>query len=173
MPVGPPEDSTLRRFFHSGCFILNTGGAAMGKNALLETAYDHFEKGHYKKAMECFEQDLCFTHKPGAISCYALCVAYIEKNYENAISLCTMAAKKEFYNPEIYFNLGRILTLSGQKAFAFKAYRKGLRIDGRHRGLINALREMGIRRKPLIPFLSRKNLANKFLGVISRKFTVT
>ena len=123
--------------------------------------------GEYAEALKVFEEDLCFTQNPMAMSYYALCLASAEGNYDKAISLCLMAAEKEFYNPEIYFNLGRIFLLSGQKGVAVKAFRKGLSFDNSHSGLLGEIRRLGVRRKPVLTFLSRQNAVNKFLGILS------
>jgi hypothetical protein len=88
----------------------------------------------------------------------------VEKDYEMATSLSVEAVKQEFYNPEIYKNLGRILYLKGQKGRAFKAYKKGLVIDDTHQGLLRGMKEMGMRRSPPIAFLGRGNPVNKLLG---------
>jgi tetratricopeptide (TPR) repeat protein len=147
--------------------MMNVGGASMDKDYLLKKALYLTKKGLYKNAMRCFKEEPDLTLKPAAMSYYALCVAFVKKDYENAISLCVAALKREFYNPEIYANLGRILAVSGQKAFALRAFRKGLRIDDTHCGLMKELRAMGVRRKPLLPFLPRENPINKFFGILT------
>ncbi|MBI5237495.1 MAG: hypothetical protein HY887_03625 [Deltaproteobacteria bacterium] len=121
----------------------------------------------YEDALKIFDQDLCFTQNPIAMSYYALCLAHIEGNYERAISLCLMAAEKEFYNPDIYLNLGRIFLLNGQKGVAVKAFKKGLRLDDRHQGILNEVTRLGIRRRPVLTFLHRGNPVNKFLGMVT------
>jgi tetratricopeptide (TPR) repeat protein len=168
MPVGPPKDITLWRFFLTQVpYMMNFGGASMDKDYLLKKALYLTKKGLYKNALRCFKEEPDLTLKPAAMSYYALCVAFVKKDYENAISLCVAALKREFYNPEIYANLGRILAVSGQKAFALRAFRKGLRIDDTHCGLMKELRAMGVRRKPLLSFLPRENPINKFFGILT------
>src|SRR5574337_1593238 len=88
--------------------------------------------GRFSEALRVFDEDLCFTQHPTAMSYYAVCLANVEGNYDKAISLCLMAAEKEFYNPEIYLNLGKIFLLNGQKSVAVRAFRKGLKFDSCH-----------------------------------------
>jgi tetratricopeptide (TPR) repeat protein len=170
MPVGPPEDINLWRFLTSVSFLTQIGGAGLDKNYLLKKALYLTKKGYYKAALKCFEEEKCYMLRPFAMSYYALCLARVKKDYENAISLCITALKRAFYSPEIYVNLGRILILSDRKAHALKAFRKGLMLDDTHPGLIRERHAMGLRRRPLIPYLSRENPVNKFFGVLTRRF---
>lgn len=137
---------------------------------VIEEGVSLARSGVYGEALKIFEEDLCFTQNPMAMSYYALCLANEENNYDKAISLCLMAAEKEFYNPEIYYNLGRIFLLNGQKSVAVKAFRKGLSFDSSHNGILSEVRKMGMRRKPPLSFLSRQNTLNKFLGLLTYRF---
>ncbi len=123
-------------------------------------------QGQYAEALKVFDEELCFTQDPGAMSYYAMCLASIEGNYDKAISLCLTAAEREFYNAEIYLNLGRILLLNGQKSSAIKAFRKGLKFDDMNDEILNEIKRLGVRRKPFFPFLPRESAFNKFMGGI-------
>ncbi len=144
----------------------------MSSSAIIEKGIALARDGEFEKAVKVFDQDLCFTQHPTAMSYYALCLANVEGNFDKAISLCLMAAEKEFYNPEIYLNLGRIFLLNGQKAVAVRAFRKGLKFDSTHFGLMGEMRKLGVRRKPVISFLHRTNPVNKFLGIIADRMVV-
>lgn len=143
--------------------------AAMDINTIAEEGMRLTKEGRFSEALKLFDQDLSFTHNPAAMSFYALCLAEVEGNYERAISLCLMAAEKEFYNPEIYLNLGRIFLMNGQKNVAVKSFKKGLRFDTTHAGLIGEIRKLGLRRKPVFGFLQRTNALNRLFGRLSYK----
>jgi len=144
----------------------------MSSSAIIEKGIGLAREGEYEQALKVFDQDLCFTQHPTAMSYYALCLANVEGNFDKAISLCLMAAEKEFYNPEIYMNLGRIFLLNGQKAVAVRAFRKGLKFDNSHFGIMSEMRKLGVRRKPVISFLQRTNPVNKFLGILADRMVV-
>ena len=144
----------------------------MSGNAVIEKGVGFAREGEFEKALKVFDQDLCFTQHPTAMSYYAVCLANVEGNFDKAISLCLMAAEKEFYNPEIYLNLGRIFLLNGQKSVAVRAFRKGLKFDSTHFGILGEMRRLGVRRKPVIGFLHRTNPVNKFLGMIADRMVV-
>ncbi|MEE8184881.1 MAG: hypothetical protein V3T96_00580 [Thermodesulfobacteriota bacterium] len=139
----------------------------MEKDNALEEGITLAKNGEYKKALNIFEEDLQFTKNPTIMSYYAFCLAAVEKKFEQAISLCLMAIEREFFNPDIYLNLGKVYMVNGQKAIAIKAFRKGLSIDNTHPELIKEIKGMGIRRKPIISFLHRKNIVNKHLGTLA------
>lgn len=142
----------------------------MDINKVIEDGITLAREGHYADALKIFEDDLCFTQNPTAMAYYALCLANIEGNYDKAISLCLMAAEKEFYNPEIYLSLGRIFLLNGQKAVAVKSFRKGLTFDSSHNILLQEVKKLGMRRKPVITFLPRQNMVNRLFGLLSYRF---
>jgi tetratricopeptide (TPR) repeat protein len=125
--------------------------------------------GRFEDALRVFDEDLSFAQHPTAMSFYAVCLAAVEGDYEKAISLGLLAAEKEFYNPEVYLNLGKIFLLRGQKSVAIKAFRKGLRIDDTHSALKEEIRRLGQRRRPVVPFLPRQNMLNKLLGMLAVK----
>jgi len=136
----------------------------MENERLIERGLYLAQKGHLEEALKVFEEEFCFAHHPGATSYYALCLAEVERDYDRAVSLCLLAAEREFYNPDVYFNLGRIFLLKGQKVYAIKSFKKGLQFGTNHAELVNAIKKLGSRRKPIVPFLPRHHFINKFLG---------
>lgn len=139
--------------------------------AKVERALNLARKGRSKDALRLFEEDLSFTHDPTAMSYYAFCLAHIAGEHEKAVSLCIMAAEKEFYNPEIYFNLGRIFVLRGNRSFAIRAFRKGLKFDESHTEIRKELKKLGIRRRPVLPFFPRESFINRVLGMLASRIS--
>jgi len=136
---------------------------------------EHLERGmnlakveEYEGALKLFQELPEFTEHSAATSYYALCLAIVEGKFPKAIALSLAAVKREFYNPEIYLNLGTIYMLNGKKTLAIRVFRRGLHIDGSHKELKKKILEMGVRQKPPFSFLSRKNIANKYLGRVVR-----
>jgi hypothetical protein len=41
---------------------------------------------------------------------------------------------------------------------------RGLSIQSDHQGIIRALKDMGVRKRPVLPFLNRNNPLNVYLG---------
>lgn len=136
---------------------------------LVARAVELAKAERYAEAMTLFEKDSTFTRVPLALSYYARCLAATGGLFERAVALCLIASEREFYNPDIYCNLGSIFLMNKQKGAAIKSFRKGLKFDSNHKGNISALVELGARRRPVFSFLSRQNVVNKFLGLLADK----
>ena len=97
-------------------------------------------------------------------SFYGLCIGLEESRFDRALELCRAAAKEEFFNPELYHNLARVHLAFGFKAEAIRYLRRGLMIDPGNQAIGDELRRLGIRRRPPLGFLRRRNLLNRLLG---------
>ncbi|MBI5598863.1 MAG: tetratricopeptide repeat protein [Deltaproteobacteria bacterium] len=124
--------------------------------------------GRFRHALALFEKDArsMTGESPSAASYHALSLAVVRKQYHEALSLSLNAAKKEFYNPDIYNNIGKICLLMGRKDRAVRAFRKGLMLDKTHHGIIRQMKRLGIRRKPPLYFLHRGHIMNRLVGGI-------
>ncbi len=91
-------------------------------------------------------------------------IARFDRRVREGIALCEHAVKREFYQPENYVNLARTYLLTGDRRRATDAVRDGLRIDPEHRELTDLICELGVRRRPVLPFLGRGNPLNHVLG---------
>ena len=124
---------------------------------------ESLESKDYSSALKLINQLQAFDRTPMIMSAQALCMAEVKKEFKAAVNMCHEAIKKEPKNPEHYYRQGRILTLSGRKKDSIWVLRMGLRY-GKHKGIIDLLGAMGIRRPPPLVFLSRSNPLNKYLG---------
>ena len=98
------------------------------------------------------------------LSYYGLCVSLTGGSRHEALRSCRMAAKLEGFRPEICWNLGRVLLDAGKRREAYQALHWGLRMEPKHKGIKQELSRMGVCRQPVLPFLSRVNKLNVFLG---------
>jgi len=119
----------------------------------------------YASAIAKLEQIPLMARTPQVMSAYALCMAEVKGASKSFVNLCHEAIKKEPKNPEHYYRQGRILMLAGRKKDSIWMFRMGLR-HGRHRGIIETLGALGIRRAPPVNFLPRDNPLNKYLGIL-------
>ncbi len=106
---------------------------------------------------------------PLYLSYLGLVMALAEKKYRNGATVCAKAIKKEFYNPVFHLNLGKVYIAGGYKHKAIYAFRNGLKIDGEHDEIMAEIKKMGLRRKPVISFLTRTHFLNKYLGLLLHK----
>ena len=102
---------------------------------------------------------------PGSVYSYmGYGIARFDKKYREGRAMCRHAIKLEFYEPDNFANLARTCLLIDRRRDAARALRKGLTIHPTHPLLRRLYRQMGVRRPPVLPFLSRSNAVNRLLG---------
>jgi tetratricopeptide (TPR) repeat protein len=136
------------------------------------TAEEHFLRGQRKLdegdaagALDCFRTAQALEPESARYrSFYGLGLALVDRRLDRALDLCRSAAKQEFYNPELYRNLARVHLAFGFKAEGIRYLRRGLMIDPAHTEIRADLTELGMRSSPVLRFLPRKHLVNRWLG---------
>ena len=101
---------------------------------------------------------------PRFLSCLGLCKAMVNRRSNEALELCEKALAFGAYGDFFYCNLGKVHLLRGSKQKAYAAFQAGLKTNSRNKDILQALHEMGIRRKPLVSFLPRGHFVNRFAG---------
>jgi thioredoxin-like negative regulator of GroEL len=137
----------------------------------LEFIADMLTAREYAAALAKIEQIPVAARTPLLQSAYALCLAEVKQTLKAAVNLCHDAIKKDPKTPEHYSRQGRILLLAGRRKDAIWILRMGLR-HGKHRGIVETLGSLGIRRPPPLPMLSRDNPLNKYLGKFLTKLSL-
>jgi hypothetical protein len=97
-------------------------------------------------------------------------IALQQQRIEEGLKLCQHSVKVEFYEVENYLNLARTCLLARDRKGAVQAVRAGLKIDRGHEELLALYKELGIRSRPVLPFLGRTNFLNQILGRIRHAF---
>lgn len=144
-------------------------------NTIYERGLEHCRNGEWNEGLV----DLAWLAEgkwrqelPGL--CYSYLgygVAKYRNQIDNGIRLCRHAVKIEFYQPENYLNLARTYLLKSKyRREAFEAVRDGLKVDPDHPELLELHRSLGMRKPPVLPFLSRHNLINRICGWFRHQF---
>ncbi len=125
----------------------------------------------------------CSVHPdhPIILSYYGWLQAVVDKKPRSGVTFC----RRAFTNfktsdphiagtvyPVLYLNLGRTLLLSGRKKEAVESFGRGLTYDRWHKELKKEMTSLGIRKSPVLPFLSRSNPLNRLLGKLRNTKTV-
>ncbi len=114
-----------------------------------------------------------YPSHPLILSYFGWLQAVIDKKPRSGVTFCRRALAsfrtRDSYiagsvYPVLYLNLGRALLLSGRKKEAVESFGKGLAYDRWHRELKQEMTALGIRKQPILPFLSRSNPVNRLLG---------
>jgi tetratricopeptide (TPR) repeat protein len=144
-------------------------------NRTAEQSFDRgkeaLDNGHWKEGLAYFEAAVAIERKarvmpPQAryLSYYGLCLAIASRQFHTGVRLCREAVAMERYNPDMEWNLGRVLLAGRRRKEAYSAFIRGLRQQPSHAGIRREIHRMGFRRRPVLPFLSRRNPINVFLG---------
>ena len=136
-------------------------------------------RGNGKSALNALRHALDkFPADPFLMSYYGCLMAVIENNTKEGIRICEDAIKmlnssmpfgSEFYYPTFYLNLGRAYMKDNNKKAAVKAFQEGLKNDPENKDILWEIKKMGARKPPPLPFLSRKNMINKYIGILIHK----
>ena len=97
-------------------------------------------------------------------SFYGLTLAVVEKDVETGLKLCKMALSSDLVNPEVYWILGQLYLLTGQRNKAYRTFKNGLFMDNDCAYLKTALRKLGVRKKRVFSFLTRNHSLNILAG---------
>ena len=116
-----------------------------------------------------------FPADPFLLSYYGCLLAVVEHKAKEGIRICedaltslgtSMPFGSEFFYPAFYLNLGRAYMKGGRKKEAIQAFHQGLQHDPHNSDILWEIKKIGTRNKPLMPFLSRKNPINKYIGML-------
>ncbi|HXX58333.1 MAG TPA: hypothetical protein VEI96_10070 [Thermodesulfovibrionales bacterium] len=115
-------------------------------------------------ALAYFERAVHVEDRPLYSSHLAFCIAKERGQYQLAVTLCEKAIAKEPRSSVHRLNLGRIYVIAKKKSDAIRTFREGLQHE-KNPQIIEELDRLGTRKPPVIPFLKRENIINKYLGI--------
>ena len=130
---------------------------------------DLCRSGNWKAGMEILgkiaESDRQGTELSGLFYSYlGYGIAAYERRGKEGLALCQHAIKVQFYEPENYVLLARVYLLRRRRGKAIDALQRALKLNARHPEALKLAKEVGYRRRPVLPFLPRSNPLNKALG---------
>ncbi len=148
------------------------GGEAAEARAFLEEGLERYRAGQLVEAHGLFER--AHRRQPGdarAMSWYGLTLVLVERNSNLGIGYCDRALRTTGPDPELLLNQARAHLSLGQRDHAVKAIARGLAANPHDAALSLAQAAMGWRRQPVLPFLSRSNALNRWLGQLRHRWS--
>jgi tetratricopeptide (TPR) repeat protein len=142
---------------------------------LLKKGIRMLETNNLEQAATLFETAFGMEQKngcepsPRVMSYCGYTMAFARKKYNDGLRMCRAAVEKEFFNPDLFFNLGDIYLARGDKKNAHVAFNRGLSLAPNHHKIRARIKEMGVRKRAVIPFLDREHFLNRFLGALLRE----
>jgi len=142
----------------------------------IRTAREYLQAGEQKRAYEILLRAvLHHPEHPLILSYYGCLQAIVDRKYRSGIESCRKGLQRfkppDAYSagivyPILYLNLGRACVAAGRKKDAIDALHKGLKYDKGNREIKKELQLLGVRMNPVVPFLSRSNPINKYIGLV-------
>jgi tetratricopeptide (TPR) repeat protein len=146
------------------------------KSEYFDEAQQQLRRGNGKSALNILGCALeKFPGDPFLLSYYGCLTAVVENNPTKGINICedairtldtTMPFGSEFFYPVFYLNLGRAYLKGNRKKDALRAFQEGLKNDPGNHDILSEMKKIGTRKKPPLPFLSRSNPLNKYIGML-------
>lgn len=132
---------------------------------LIEKGVAFLHDNNRLAALACFDKAFVIGQSPELLSYLSYCMATERGQIYDALKLCNDALSQEPDNPVHYLNLGRIYLHADKKEEALLTMRKGLSL-GENKTLRSILEKIGTRGKPVLPFLPRNSVLNKYIGLL-------
>ncbi len=110
------------------------------------------------------------TKDPRAMSWYGLTLVVVERNLSLGALYCDEALRAAGPQPELLLNQARVQLFMGHRERAVRAIARGLELSPEDPALRAAQDAMGWRRRPAVPFLSRDNPLNVWLGRLRHRW---
>lgn len=130
-----------------------------------QRALKELSEGQVLTALACLETALNIWDDPHWYSRLGFCIAKERGQLMHGLELCRTAIEHEPDNPDHYFYLGKIHLVTGRVEEALHALRQGMVLGGTPE-IEKLLAAIGTRKPSVLPFLSRDNPLNKYLGLI-------
>jgi tetratricopeptide (TPR) repeat protein len=132
---------------------------------LFNQALEMLSRSHIRGAIKHLEEALQISPNNAAyLSHYGLCVAIDREDFDAAVKLCERALKIDPKDVVSRVNLGKVYRMQGDNSAAYDEFLRAWKADKSHPGPASELSRMGIRRPPIVPFLSRSHWLNVRLG---------
>lgn len=144
-----------------------------------QTSDDLFRRGieslegkHYQQAIKLIQAAIELDRQESTasgvkmrhLSYLGLALNLSQGRSEEGLKLCEQAARREFFDADLFCNLGIAYLRNRQKKPAFEAFRKGLALKPGHRRIKEEMNRLERRSRPVFRGLPRNHSLNVFFG---------
>ncbi len=150
----------------------------MAQSAPLTPSEESFRKGlaaverrSYTEAVALFQAAIDLERQEGTknprmkyVSYLGLALVLTNGRSDEGVKLCEQAVKREFFDADLFCNLGIVYLRDRQKKRAFGAFQKGLNLKPGHRRIQEELDRYDRRSYPVFSFLPRTHPVNVLAG---------
>lgn len=130
----------------------------------------YVREGRYDEALHALQEAMLRYDEQNVrelpyplLSYFGLCLVVLRQDTSRGLTLCRRAVDEAGNKPDFYWNLGKAYLALRKKPQAIIAFQHGLQIGDDPR-LVTELNRLGVRSRPLFPFLSRRHFLNRYWG---------
>lgn len=147
-------------------------------DVLFQRGLEALEQKQYQQAISLFQSAIEQDRQEGTgggpkmrhLSYLGLALNLSQGRSEEGLKLCEQAARRDFFDADVFCNLGIAYLRNRQKKPAFNAFRKGLALKPKHRRIMEELGRVERRESPVLKVLPRGHSLNVFLGKLRYRF---
>jgi predicted Zn-dependent protease len=132
---------------------------------LFKRALEALRAGQTPSALALLERALNESDNPSWHSYLGYCIAKERGQVKKGTELCLASLAQEPEIPEHYLNLAKVHVIAKQKADALRVLRQGMAAGGSEE-IALLLSQLGVRKPPVLRFLARDHILNKWLGIL-------
>ena len=150
--------------------------AQTGSDEAFRKGLASMERRTYVEAASFFQSAIDLERQEGTknprmkyVSYLGLALTLASGRSEEGIKLCEQAVRREFFDPDLFCNLGIVYLRSRQKKLAFEAFQKGLNLQPGHRRIREELERYERRSYPVFTFLPRTHPVNILAGRVRHR----
>ncbi|HEX9427805.1 MAG TPA: tetratricopeptide repeat protein [Candidatus Polarisedimenticolia bacterium] len=137
------------------------------------------ERRTYREAAGFFQEAIDQERSEGVknprmkyLSFLGLSLTLGNTRVDEGVKLCEQSVRREFFDPDLYCNLGIVYLRTRQKRLAFEAFQKGLNLKPSHRRIQEELERYDRRSYPVFTFLPRTHPVNVLAGRVRYRLRV-
>jgi len=146
------------------------------RTEFLDAVKKLLSRKNHREALKILKEAVdAYPGDPLIKSYFGCLTAVVEKKYTKGVNICKKAMERldlafppitKGIHATLYLNLGRAYIAAGEKKAAMDAFNNGLKIESANHDLLWEIKKLGTRKKPPLPFLSRGNPINKYIGLL-------
>lgn len=147
--------------------------AATGSDESFRKGLAAIERRSYQHAVALFQEAIELERREGSksprmkyISYLGLAITLTSGRSEEGLKLCLKAVQRDFFDPDLYCNLGTVYLRNRQKAAAFEAFQKGLNLSPGNQRIRDELERYERRCDPVFTALPRGHVINRMFGAL-------
>jgi tetratricopeptide (TPR) repeat protein len=131
--------------------------------ACLERKTYQEASGYFQKALDMEKESQGGTSMK-YLSFLGLALVLSQGRSDEGLKMCEQAVKRDFFDPDLFCNLGIALLRHRQRGPAFAAFKRGLTLRPRYRRIVDELERYERRAEPVFGFLARQHPINVTAG---------